>query len=602
MTDQISKKITKGCKNSDTRKPVSLSTCTSNQVPHRKQPRKGDNPVRLPLATGVFADIGCMNNWVCKNSSCRAILNTEDTFCKRCSCCICHEFEENKDPSLWLVCTSESNQQDSCGLSCHIECALQRQKAGVVDLGQLMQLDGSYCCSFCGKVSSIIGSWKKQLIIAKETNRVDILCYRIYLSYRLLNGTARFKELHEIVSDAKAKLEAEVGPMNCVSFKMVRGIVSCLSVGTEVQKLCSLALDKVDESLNASIATNPEERDASLPAACKFQFEDITSSSIVIVIKEYGFSSSYPIKGYKLWYWKAREEQDPHQNEPIILPRSQRKILICSLQPCTEYSFRIISLSESGNLGCSEAKCLTKSVEIIPRNANLSDVDGSSSSARRDDISSIASPCFKVQDLGKFFCVAADRGGHLDRFCSVDGEECCGVNCVMKPASTVNGRRKPFVCHGGLDLNVSSVPDLNADLVSPMEEESHDEDEEDIVSQAEKRKPSPNEDAFDGDSTLINGSPLCMSGRSGQLDGTYEYCVKMVRCLEREGYIEKDFRMKFLTWFSLRSTEQERRVVHTYIRTMNDDQNSLAGQLVDSFHDIVSCKRSRNGFCGILWH
>ena len=71
---------------------------------------------------------------------------------------ICHLFDDNKDPSLWLVCTSESAQGgDSCGLSCHIECALQHEKVGVIDHGQLMQLDGGYCCASCGKVTGILG-------------------------------------------------------------------------------------------------------------------------------------------------------------------------------------------------------------------------------------------------------------------------------------------------------------------------------------------------------------------------------------------------------------------------------------------------------------
>lgn len=99
--------------------------------------------------------------------------------------------------------------------------------------------------------------WKKQLIIAKDARRVDVLCYRIYLSSRLLEGTSRFKELHEIVKDAKAKLETEVGPVNGVSAKMARGIVSRLSVAGDVQKLCSLATEKVDEWLASVSVVNP---------------------------------------------------------------------------------------------------------------------------------------------------------------------------------------------------------------------------------------------------------------------------------------------------------------------------------------------------------
>lgn len=123
----------------------------------KKQSRKSENPIRIPPPSDQCVDLRCSNSWICKNSACRATLSIEDTFCRRCSCCICHLFDDNKDPSLWLQCASESGQGDYCGLSCHIECALQRGKIGVVDLGQLMQLDGTYCCAACGKVSGILG-------------------------------------------------------------------------------------------------------------------------------------------------------------------------------------------------------------------------------------------------------------------------------------------------------------------------------------------------------------------------------------------------------------------------------------------------------------
>jgi hypothetical protein len=92
---------------------------------------------------------------------------------------------------------------------------------------------------------------KRQLVIGKEARRVDIICHRIYLTYRLLEGTGRFKELHEIIEDAKDKLESEVGPLDGMSAKMARGIVSRSSVGIDVQKLCSIALQKADEWLSS---------------------------------------------------------------------------------------------------------------------------------------------------------------------------------------------------------------------------------------------------------------------------------------------------------------------------------------------------------------
>ncbi|KDP32310.1 hypothetical protein JCGZ_13235 [Jatropha curcas] len=629
------------------------SSSPNNQPSLKKQQRKGENPTRLTPTSEQLSDFGCSNSWICKNSACRAVLSIDDTFCRRCSCCICHLFDDNKDPSLWLVCTSENGQGDSCGLSCHIECALQCGKVGVVDLGQLMQLDGSYCCASCGKVSGILGCWKKQLIIAKDARRIDALCYRIYLSYRLLDGTARFKELHEIVKDAKAKLETEVGPVNGVSARMARGIVSRLSVAGDVQKLCSLAIDKADEWLASISNGNSNCREDSLPAACRFLFEEVTSSSVTIILIELSTASD-DIKGYKLWYCKSREEM--HTKDPIcVFPRAQRRILISNLQPCTEYTFRIVSYTEAGDCGHSEAKCFTKSVEIIHKNPNTSVaangkkanslLGGGTSGSKRESKTTMAVNYsgFKVRELGKILHLAwAQEQGCFEGFCSADAEKCCGAGKVTKPAED----QLPSVSRG-LDLNVVSVPDLNEELTPPFES-SRDEDNGCTLEQAVeadddaashdikknglarshgsgdsqtwtggpsgevpavdsradlcRKRAHSNEEMLDCDSTLINGSPFRVSNGSGCLDENFEYCVKIIRWLECEGHINQEFRLKLLTWFSLRSTEQERRVVNTFIQTLIDDPSSLAGQLVDSFSDIISSKRPRNGFCSKLWH
>ena len=117
------------------------------------------------------------------------------------------------------------------------------------------------------------------------------------------------------------------------------------------------------------------------------------------------------------------------------------------------------------------------------------------------------------------------------------------------------------------------------------------------IDMCRKRIASTNEETHDCDSTLINGSPLRISDGSCSLDENFEYCVKVIRWLECEAHIKQEFRLKLLTWFSLRATEQERRVVNTFIQTLIDDPSSLAGQLVDSFSDIISNKRLRSGFC-----
>ncbi|CAK9174122.1 unnamed protein product [Ilex paraguariensis] len=526
---------------------------------------------------------------------------------------------------FWLECTCESGQGDSCGLSCHIECALQHGKVGVVELGQLMHLDGSYCCVLaCGKVSSIIG----------------------------------FKELHEIVTEAKAKLETEVGPVKCV-FQPSWHVA--LSADSLLQVMCrhsALVRLRKQTNLWLRVSVNPNIRaiEGSLPAACRFLFEEVTSSSVVILLIELSIASSNDIQGYKLWYCKKKKKKNTQKSLCVFFPRSQRRILITNLQPCTEYSFRIVSYTDAGDLGHSEAKCFTKSVEIIHKNPNSnalnhkkadSQIGGSSGSRmKHKNTTTIESDSgFKVRDLGKILRLAwAQEQGCFDGFCSVDIEKGCGVNKVKK--ETLQEVRVPSVSRE-LDLNVASVPDLNEEVI-PHIESSRDEDNgctfgqtveaDDAIlnnierndaarvhgsgdsqnwnhvlnkevpavdSRAEscrKRAASTNEETFDCDSTLINGSPFRIHNESECLDENFEYCVKIIRWLECEDYIKKEFRLKLLTWFSLRSTEQERRVVNTFIQTLIDDPSSLAGQLVDSFSDIVSLKRPRNGFCSKLWH
>ncbi|XP_054786663.1 VIN3-like protein 1 isoform X2 [Prosopis cineraria] len=627
------------------KKQDSKKTSTLSNQPSRKQNRKSKNPIRLQPVADQLSDFGHSDCWICKNSACRAVLSTDDKFCRRCSCCICHLFDSNKDPSLWLVCSSESDEGDSCGLSCHIECALQHEKVGVVDHGQLMQLDGGYCCASCGKVTGILGCWKKQLNMAKDARRVDVLCYRLYLSYKLLDGTSRFKELHDTVLEAKAKLETEVGPVNGISAKMVRGIVSRLSIASEVQKLCSLAIEKAD---GWPSVVNPDSIDGSLPATCKFVFEEVTASSVKIILIDMSIASSKDIKGYKLWYYKTNEEL--LTKDPVCeVPKDQKRILLSNLQPCTEYTFRIISYTDMGQLGYSEAKCFTKSADpTIKGPSSLIDlgqkkesleIGASSSGSKTEPNPTVADLGFKVRDLGKVVGLAWTQDqGPLEGFCSVDTKNCCRETEIVKPK--ISDEQLPAVSRD-LDLNVVSVPDLNEELVPPFESPKDEDNgytlqkaveaDDDAASRyaqkislakshgsvdshtwmngptgevpavdsrvdaCKKRVASINEETHDCNSTLANGSPLGVSDGTCSLDENYEYCVKVFRWLECEGHIKQEFRLKLLTWFSLRSTEQERRVVNTFIQTLLDDPSSLAGQLIDSFSDIISNKRPRNG-------
>ncbi|MFS7945089.1 putative chromatin regulator PHD family [Helianthus anomalus] len=242
-----------------------------NGQPSKSNNRKGENPIRVPPTTEPQGSRFPTTS-ICRNAACKAVVYDFDRFCKSCSCYICHSFDNNKDPSLWLECAS-----GSCGSTCHIECALHRRKVGVVDRGQGMRLDGSYRCPSCGSISEILGYWKKQLTVAKECRRVDILCYRIDLSFRILNGILRFQDLQKFVIEAKQILETEVGPLDGVCAKLARFTVSKLSVAGEVQALCNAALQKADEfSATRSSAPGGKEPDSILKAGDSGKLPQLT--------------------------------------------------------------------------------------------------------------------------------------------------------------------------------------------------------------------------------------------------------------------------------------------------------------------------------------
>lgn len=374
--------------------------------------------------------------------------------------------------------------------------------------------------------------------------------------------------------------------------------------------------------------------DDSLPAACRILFQEVTCSAVIILLCDVPNVSSDQIKGYKLWYYKSACENQT--GEPAyVLSKSQRRVLISNLQPCKEYIFRIVSFSDSGDWGHSEARCFTKSVEVLHSNfypagnfQRVKDTDGISGkkSYLKKELKNEIGSEFRIRDLGRFLHLAwAQEKGWSDELCAADLEKCYGPGKVVK-SEIMEDQLFPDA-RGGIDLNVVSVPDLNEELIpssdyntddhTGTDEASQDIEKNDtaksldssnshtqapmpstnglLVKPCRKRLSSTKDDNHDCPSSLIPGQPLQTCNGSSNLDGSFEYCVKTIRWLECEGYINKDFRMKLLTWFSLKSTVQERTIVNTFIHTLVDDPCSLAAQLVDSFSEILPNKKLCNG-------
>lgn len=636
--------------------PEPHSFPANGQKPAKRQ-RKTENPSRLAVPeNNVFVNKGGdvnNNTSYCKNSACKATLNQGDAFCKRCSCCICHQYDDNKDPSLWLICSSEAPFPGvSCGLSCHLECALKHDGSGIGKDGERPKHDGGFCCVSCGKVNDLLGCWRKQLMVAKDARRVDILCYRVSLSQKLLQGTEMYRELYEIVDEAVKKLEPEVGPLTGSPLKIGRGIVNRLSSGPEVQKLCGVALESLDSMLSKRIlplSPNPTIQDASLLAPNMVRFEDVTATSLTVILCSED-ASGVNSAGYAVWHRKADDVNYPLDPTcTILLPN--RRLGIEGLLPATEYRFKFVSNDPRMLCACEVQVLTAHGEDEVP---NCSATERSQSPVTNG--SSLSNPS-SVEDETNHSDQTDNRSDNYPSYhkdsdqlapgnLSNDANNCSGLGGVGIPNNADSLSDKQAAV--GTTAIIASSDVLKLENKHSQEEQvAEDMSTEDgsvptgrecvplagsskgglpntpckleIIKDGRGRK---GRSKFSG-KDLENGSGkrnVLRDGstskkRSGERqdegckansfsDRDFEYYVKVIRRLECEGHIEKNFRQKFLTWYSLRATPQEIRIVKIYVDTFLEDPASLAEQLVDTFSECVSNKRSSvpAGFCMKLWH
>ncbi|KAG0478013.1 hypothetical protein HPP92_012732 [Vanilla planifolia] len=194
----------------------------------------------------------------------------------------------------------------------------------------------------------ILRSCRKQLVIAKDARRVDVLCERLSLSDKILKGTENYKELHNIVKAAVKKLKKEVGSLDKVSAVAARGIVNRLACGSEIQKLCSFAVESIDSML-------------SIPGPQTFciLFEDISPTSVVVSLHSRDEAFDESIIGCTIWH-RSFEAMDYSDEPTCIILRPDTRIMISGLIPSTEYFFRAAPFSNTKEFGRWESRCFTQ--------------------------------------------------------------------------------------------------------------------------------------------------------------------------------------------------------------------------------------------------
>lgn len=545
-----------------------------------KRPRKSEHPNRIishdisnSLVNVVDVDSVDENVEFCKNSACRAKLGQDSVFCKRCSCCICRKFDDNKDPSLWLNCSSDPPfLGSSCGMSCHLECALRHEKSGIPKDGVNSGLDGSFYCVSCGKVNDLLGCWRKQMMIARDTRRVDILCYRVSLSQKLLGGTQRYQKLNEIVNEAMEKLEEDVGPLTGLPVKRARGIVNRLSSGQEIQKLCAFAVESLD-----SVLSNTTFSDSTTLMTPIVRFENVSPTSISIIFgsQDQSFIDNIKTHRYIMWHRKIQDTEYPSKPTCTLFAPITTKFLLSNLTPATQYILKIAHFESTCELGSREIEFQTTETDKIQ-----------TTQSPPTNSSSLSNPS-SVEDENNTIVAYKNNEKQKDKEVVID-VDAVNVNVIKNSnefVPTTSAKLPITPCKN----ETLKEPNLGKKSRSKALEKNLDDGSDEELEERQQQQQ-------DGSSSKK------INGEEGD-DRDFGYYVKVIRWLECEGHIDTGFRKKFLTWYSLRASKQEVRIVKVFVDTLMEDPSSLAGQLVDTFSDVITGKRcSSSGLCLKLFH
>lgn len=358
---------------------------------------------------------------------------------------------------------------------------------------------------------------------------------------------------------------------------------------------------------------------------------------------------------FTLWHRKSDDRDYP--TEPTCrLFKPNTKFLLSGLAPSMQYLLKVVAFFMDRELGSSELQFQTRmSQNEAPKSkileaersqspltncsslSNPSSVEDetnnvmnrredylpSSQSEERDDTTTINPPGRNTIDISdqsqKETTLTSDVISSLHEECSKEKTSCplnkdmLLINRRNKESSNVPRIEEMSTDNGSSmppQTGLECVPYVNSLPITPCKfENAKDEGGrssrpklgEKKVEKRTERGTEPQAGSSSKKRSVERRDVKC----SGIGDKDFEYYVKVMRWLEHEGHIDTSFRQSFLTWYTLRATPQEVRVVKVFIDTFVEDPENLAGQLLDSFSDIVSnkrCSRVPTGFCTKLWH
>ena len=397
--------------------------------------------------------------------------------------------------------------------------------------------------------------------------------------------------------------------------------------------------------------------DTNLVSSNIIRFEDVTATSLTVILGSED-PSEENIINYTLWHRKAHDVNYPEEPTCTLLSPN-RRFSIRGLVAGTEYCFKVVFFTDSRELSMREVHCSTKHGEDEVPNCSATDRSQSpvtncsslSNPSSVEDETNNSNPYSDPIDnpadnyltyhqdndklasanLAKDAIICSNMGGQglpADADSLSDKQHAVGMdNCI--PGADVQKLEIKHSSEGQVTEDVSTDDGSNSPVqtgrecvpfarnseaglpITPckleMLKDGPGRNGRSKSSGKEQENGSGKRDGPQGGSTSKKRSGekrdvVCAA--NGFSDRDFEYYVKVIRWLECEGHIEKNFRQKFLTWYSLRATPEEVKIVKVYVDTFLEDPASLAEQLVDTFSECISSKKASvpAGFCMKLWH
>ena len=107
-----------------------------------------------------------------------------------------------------------------------------------------------------------------------------------------------------------------------------------------------MAIEKANElSRIFQSGTTLQLREVLVPIAPNLQFENVSSTSMYVVLSEVDLKSSEEVICFELWHRKVEERT--YRGEPMCMLRPEIRFLISNFQLSTKYVYKIVAFTKN---------------------------------------------------------------------------------------------------------------------------------------------------------------------------------------------------------------------------------------------------------------